>query len=85
MAAHLLNRLPVRHLGWKTPYKALYTALALKNSENSKNSGKVPNLSYLRVISCKAYVRIPNIPRLKKMDPRAFIGYLVGYELSNLF
>jgi hypothetical protein len=84
-AAHLLNRSPVRHLGWKTSYEALRTALMQKNSENSENTIKVPDLSYLRVIGCKAYVRIPNIPRLKKMDPRAFIGYLIGYESTNSF
>jgi hypothetical protein len=66
----------------------LYRALVLKNSENSENSensGKVPNLLYLRVIDCRAYIQIPKIPRLKKMDPRAFIGYLVGYKSTNLF
>ena len=81
-AAHLLNRSPVRQLEWKTPYEVLHTAIA---PESSANSIKIPNLSHLRIIGCKAYVRIPNIPKLKKMDPRALIGYLVGYEASNLF
>ena len=47
--------------------------------------GKLPDLSYISTIGSKAYVRIPNIPKLLKMNPRAQIGYLVGYESLNSF
>ena len=34
---------------------------------------------------CKAYALIHHIPRKSKVDPRAFIGYLVGYDSTNIF
>ena len=75
--ARLLNRSPVRQLNWRTPIEVLYRAL--------NNSVRIPTLFYARVPGCKVYARIPNIPKLKKMDPRAHIGYLLGYESSNSF
>lgn len=43
------------------------------------------NLSNLRVYGCRAYVRIQDIPRSEKMQPRAEIGYLVGYKTTNVW
>jgi hypothetical protein len=31
------------------------------------------------------YIRQHKIPRLKKLDPRAWIGYLIGYTTSNVW
>ena len=75
-AAHIMNRSPARSLGWKTPFELLYNALG---------QPKKPDISYFQVIGSKAYVRIPKIPRLQKMEPKAFIGYLLGFESSNSF
>ena len=43
------------------------------------------NLANLRLYGCLAYVRNRKIPNLDKMEPRAEIGYLVGYTASNIW
>jgi hypothetical protein len=79
-AVYLHNRRPRREAVeenrqkkwiWITPYEKLY--------------GKKPSLANLRVYGCRAYVRQHKIPRSKKLDPRAWIGYLVGYTASNVW
>ena len=65
-----MNRTPIRKLYWKTPFEALY--------------GRKPRLSHLHIIGCKAYVLNYNIPDLKKLEPRALAGYLIGYDLTNI-
>jgi hypothetical protein len=44
-----------------------------------------PDLSNIRIFGCKAYVRINKLPKLAKLEPRAAIGYLVGYEAYNIW
>lgn len=56
---------------WTTPYEKLYS--------------KKPLLANLWVYSCRAYVRDKKIPLTKKLDPRAWVGYLVGYTASNIW
>jgi hypothetical protein len=70
-AVYLNNRAPKRQLSWKTPYEAL---------TQSK-----PNLSHLRVYGCRAYPLNKHIPRSKKLQARAHIGYLMGYDSSNIY
>lgn len=70
-AGYLLNRTPTKQLGWKTPYE-----VATKSQ---------PTVSHLHVFGCKAYPLINNIPRKKKVQPRAHIGYLLGYDSTNIF
>jgi len=69
----LLNRTPVRSLGWKAPYEILY--------------GRKPNLSGLRILGSLTYVLIPKKTRADtdKFNPRALKGYLVGFEASNIY
>jgi len=78
-AAYLTNRSPTKRLNWKTPLEELQQALNVHNPK--------PNISHLKVYGCQAYPNIPHqtIPRQKKVIPRAHIGYLVGYESSNIF
>jgi hypothetical protein len=77
---YLLQRLPKKKLGWKTPYEIIQSITKLAKST-------IPNLGHIKIFGCKAYKRIPSteIPRLEKMAPRAEIGYLVGYDASNIF
>jgi hypothetical protein len=70
-AGYLLNRTPNRRNGWKTPLEAA--------------TGIIPSLAHLHPIGCKSYALIHNIPKLQKMEPRAQIGYLVGYNSTNLW
>ena len=44
-----------------------------------------PDISNLVVFGARAYVRKHNVPRLRKVAPRALIGYLVGYVASNIW
>jgi hypothetical protein len=70
-AAYLLNRTPTRTIGWKTPFEMAYS--------------KQPSIAHLRVYGCRAYALRPQIPRGDKLSPRALIGYLVGYDSSNIY
>jgi hypothetical protein len=49
------------------------------------NRSTRPNLGYIRIFGCKAYAKEFKIPKLQKMRARAQIGYLVGYDSSNIF
>jgi transposase InsO family protein len=77
---YLLQRLPKKKLGWKTPYEIIQSVTELAKST-------IPNLGHIKTFGCKAYRKIPStqILRLEKMAPRAEIGYLVGYDASNIF
>ena len=85
-AAYLHNRTPRENLGWKTPYEVFYshTAKLAKIDENRQ-----PQLAHLRAYGCRAYAMTENAQlkkqRLRKLDPRAYIGYLVGYDSTNIF
>ena len=70
-AAYLNNRTPKRRLGWKTPHEAL--------------TGVKPSLSHLHVFGCRAYPLNKHIPLTHKLQPRAHIGYLLGYESTNIY
>jgi hypothetical protein len=70
-AAYLLNRRPVKSLKGKTPYKKVYS--------------RKPNLRNLRIFGCRAYRRIPHIPKLEKLEPRTEPRYFVGIQASNIF
>jgi hypothetical protein len=37
------------------------------------------------VYGCRAYPLKYNLPRTRKLEPRAHIGYLVGYQSTNIF
>jgi len=70
-ARYALNRTPNEQLGWKTPYEIAY--------------GKPPLLTYIHVYGCKTYILDKRIRRGDKLAPRALIGYLVGYDLTNIY
>jgi hypothetical protein len=70
-AGYLNNRTPKRTLQWKTPFEAL--------------TGQRPQLSHLHPYGCRAYPLNKHIPRSEKLAPRAFIGYLISYDSSNIY
>ena len=59
-AIYILNRTPIRQLGWITPYEALYSRL----KDDQKPGYMKPKLDLLnlRVYGYKTYIRILNIP-----------------------
>lgn len=74
-AVYLKNRTPRDSNGWKTPYELFYS--------------KQPYLSHLKAYGCRAYAMTSRAQlkrkKLRKLDPRAHIGYLVGYDSTNIF
>jgi transposase InsO family protein len=80
-AAYLVNRTPSKHLGWKSPFEVLQFCRG--------RSFIQPDIGHLKVYGCKTYVHIPKEIREKKkhhkLAPRAKIGYLVGYQSTNIY
>jgi len=70
-SGYISNRTPVKRLGWKTPFEAV----------------KKEKLRYahMHVYGCRAYPLDHYIPRRQKLEPRAHIGYLVGYDSTNIY
>ncbi|KAJ9481139.1 hypothetical protein VN97_g12361 [Penicillium thymicola] len=76
-AVWIINRSPTKLPDgrWIVPYQEAFL-----------NEPQQPvNLANLRIFGCRAYVRKQGIPNAAKMEPRAEIGYLVGYEASNIW
>ncbi|KAG6539068.1 hypothetical protein ZIOFF_004221 [Zingiber officinale] len=73
-AVYLLNRLPTKALGERTPFEAWM--------------GRKPHLSHLRVFGCVAYVK-NTTPHLKKLDdrssPMVYLGVEEGCKAHRLF
>ena len=70
-AAYLLNRTPTAKLDWRTPLECV--------------TGKQPSLSHLRQIGTKAFVLRRDLSRRDKLEQRAHLGSLLGYEGTNIF
>jgi hypothetical protein len=70
-AGYTANRTPVRRLSWKTPFEVV-----LKHK---------PRLVHMHVYGCRAYLLDYYIPKKNKLEPRAHIGYLVGYDSTNIY
>ncbi|KAG6493563.1 hypothetical protein ZIOFF_048555 [Zingiber officinale] len=73
-AVYLLNRLPTKALGDRTPFEAWM--------------GRKPHLAHLRVFDCVAYVK-NTTPHLKKLDdrssPMVYLGVEEGCKAHRLF
>ena len=66
-AVYLRNRVPHSALKNDTPYKTLY--------------GKGVPLGHLRAIGARAFVHVET--HVRKLDPRAWEGRLVGYSFES--
>lgn len=75
----IANRSATSTLRGETPFQFLNRTCLGKND--------VPDLSHLRVHRCRTYVQIPVKRRVisRKLDDRAEIGMLVGYEGQLIF
>lgn len=73
-AVYILNRLPTKAMGNRTPYEAW--------------TGKKPHLAHLRVFGCTAHAKITT-PHLKKLDDRSapyvYLGVEEGSKAHRLF
>lgn len=70
-ACYLANRTPMAKHGWKTAFEVV--------------TGEKSYLSHLKIYGCKTYALNHHIPKKQKLEPRAHIGYLVGYDSTNIF
>ena len=80
-AAHLMNRTPNKALEWDSPL------VKLQKLTNPGQSVRY-ELAHLKVFGCKAYPLLKGAdapPKSNKLKPRAFVGYLVGYDSTNIF
>ena len=85
-AIYLYNRTPRADFRWVSPYERFYSWL----TDNQEISGRTkPQLAHLKAYGCKAYAMTTDAKlknkRLQKLNLRANIGYLVGYDSTNIF
>jgi hypothetical protein len=69
--AQILNRTPLEKLGWKTPWEYVFR--------------HKPRYAHMYPFLCKAYALEKHILKKLKLNPRAQVGYFVGYESTNIF
>jgi hypothetical protein len=61
----------------------------LGQQEGTGNTARKPQLAHLKAYGCRAYAMTKDAQlkrkRLLKLDPQAYIGYLVGYNFTNIY
>ncbi|KAH5706327.1 RNA-directed DNA polymerase [Parastagonospora nodorum] len=86
-AVYLYNRTPNYPNNWKTPYEVFFTRAAAMNG--IVTGPRKPNQSHLKAYGCKAFAMTDDThrgkSRLQRLDPKAWIGYLVGYQSTNIY
>jgi hypothetical protein len=73
-ATHCYNRMPISCLTWQTPFSLL--------------NNEIPDISYLRVFRCSAYVHIPESCRKNKLSPKSKLMIYLGRQAemkANVF
>jgi hypothetical protein len=87
-AVYLYNRTPRHSLKWKSPYEAFHQYVMTAQGATAPRHA---TYHHLKAYGSKCYVLIKN-PKDKdypgksqKLDPCAHIGYLVGYESTNIY
>ena len=76
-AGYLLNRTPRRSLNWKSPMEVLYKLIGRSNPPIE--------IAHLRAYRCRCYPVIHKPEMDHKLDLKAHLGYLVGYDATNVF
>ncbi|KAF7566042.1 hypothetical protein PtrM4_054760 [Pyrenophora tritici-repentis] len=86
-AVYLYNRTPNYPNNWKTPYEIFFTRAAAING--IVTGPRKPNQAHLKAYGCKAFAMTDDThrgkSRLQRLDPKAWIGYLVGYQSTNIY
>jgi hypothetical protein len=84
----IVSAAPRHSLRWKCPYEVLNDYVM---TSQGVTGPRKPILHCLKAYSCKCYALIkstgdPDYPKkLQKLAPRAHIGYLAGYESTNIY
>lgn len=86
-AVYLYNRTPNYPNKWRSPYEIFFTRAAAMNGIFT--GPRKPNQAHLRAYGCKAFTMTDDThrgkSRLQRLDPKAWIGYLVGYQSTNIY
>jgi hypothetical protein len=86
-AVYLHNRKPKYTYNWKSPYDRFHTHLAYRDGVVVED--RKPQQAHLKVYGCKAFVMttdaMKKAKRLQRLKPKAWIGYLVGYDSTNIY
>jgi hypothetical protein len=86
-AVYLHNRKPKYTYNWKTPYDRFHTHLAYRDGVVVED--RKPQQAHLKVYGCKAFVMtidaMKKANRLQRLKPKAWIGFLVGYDSTNIY
>jgi hypothetical protein len=64
LAGHVYNRTPVKWLGWQTPYEPVHH--------------EKPDISYIQVLGCGAYVWLPENKRKNKLSSKSELMIYLG-------
>lgn len=72
---------------WKSPYERFYTFLAYRDGVVA--TPRKPQQAHLQVFGCKTFALARDTQmkkdRAQKLNPKAWIGYLVGYNSTNIY
>jgi hypothetical protein len=86
-AVYLQNRTPRYQYDWKSPYERFHAYIANRDGALRKDSK--PQVAHLRVYGCKAFALtteyLKKEKRLQRFNPKAWIGYLIGYDSTNIY
>ena len=86
-AVYLHNRTPRYNYNWKSPYDRFHTYLA--HRDGIATLDRKPQQAHLKVYGCKAFALtteyLKKEKRLQRFNPKAWIGYLVGYDSENVY
>ncbi|KAK2728918.1 reverse transcriptase domain protein [Colletotrichum kahawae] len=87
-AVYLANRNPRKKNNWQTPEGKINSWLN-KQSWTTHQRSETPQLAHLKRYGCRAYALTTSYKKgankSHKTDPRAHIGYLCGYESTNIY
>jgi hypothetical protein len=85
-AIYLINRTPRKQLNWTTPEGSFNDWL---NNNRAQARPLQPSLAHLRRYGCRAYpvttAYLQGTQKSEKQAPRAHIGYLCGYDSTNIY
>jgi hypothetical protein len=86
-AVYLYNRTPKYIYNWMSPYERFFTFLSYRDGLVVKD--RKPSQQHLKAYGCKAFAMTSNAQlksnRKQRLNPKAFIGYLVGYNSTNIY
>jgi hypothetical protein len=85
-AVYLHNRTLRAKNRWATPYTLFHGYLGKRDGIKGSHT---PETAHLKAYGCVAYAAITiykrGLSKLRKLDPRADVGYLVGYDFTNIY